>query len=197
MPHCALLHLLTVLLIYSWQALRMTVSISRSRREQYSLGRAHASTIRHEPQHAAHRLLCAATTVPGCALPTMCTVAALIGVCRTCLLQAEAEKRCAEQLKLRRGVQVSLLRQSITNFWPVHEFVLSVQGLVEVKADKQRAEQLAEQAAEKWSPPSPEPAPRTPKQVRQWQSLSAMVVLTECLPASQLMCWAAAAQHMS
>ena len=58
--------------------------------------------------------------------------------------------------------------------------MLPVQGLVEVKADKQRAEQLAEQAAEKWSaqPPSPEPVPRTPKQVRQWQSLSAVMAIT-------------------
>ena len=46
--------------------------------------------------------------------------------------------------------------------------MLPMQGLVEVKADKQRAEQLAEQAAEKLSakPPTPEPALRTPKQVR-------------------------------
>ena len=64
--------------------------------------------------------------------------------------------------------------------------MLPMQGLVEVKADKQRAEQLAEQAAEKWSaqPPVPEPTPRTPKQVRQWHSLGTVAALTVCLPVS-------------
>lgn len=109
-----------------------------------------------------------------------------MSVCRACC-----------RLKLKSGVHSNLLSKlteaDVGSAWPGHEFMVFVQGLVEVKADKQRAEQLAEQAAEKWSalPPSPEPAPRTPKQVRQRQNLSAVIALMMCPQAASscVGCW--------